>query len=89
MAAAQANVIAGIKYGRALRRWKQGDLARALTEATGRTWTTEMVSNLERGRLVVDADLLVTLARVQDLPVEFYVYGPAGTLAPGTSGRRR
>ncbi|GEM_PF-5766317 len=69
-----------IKAGRALAGQTQADLARALEEATGEHWTSIMVTKLERGDRKLTVDLLLTIAQIQELPIEFYLYGPAATV---------
>ncbi|MDP8928692.1 MAG: helix-turn-helix domain-containing protein, partial [Actinomycetota bacterium] len=66
-----------VAAARALRGQTQAELAGVLTEKTGERWTRGMVANLEGGRRSLDWELLRTLSEIQQLPLEFYVYGPA------------
>ncbi len=65
---------AWISLGRRLRdKQTQEQLAEALTTDTGRAWTRGMVAALENGKKHFTVDTLVAVARIQDLPVEFYL----------------
>jgi transcriptional regulator with XRE-family HTH domain len=73
-----------IGVARKYRGLTQDQFARQLTAATGDEWTRGMVAHLESGRKVFSSDLLLVVARIQDMPWEFYLYGPGGTV-PGST----
>lgn len=70
-----------VAAGRALRNQTQEELAKALTRATDTTWSRRMVAALEGGGKQLSVDVLMAIARIQDLPTSFYLEGP-GTIGP-------
>jgi transcriptional regulator with XRE-family HTH domain len=58
----------------------QAGLARALEAETGQHWSRVMVARLERGDKVLDVETLMAVAKIQQLPVGFYLYGPSATV---------
>ena len=66
---------AAVTYGRALKGWRQDELAERLTESTGRTWDKRRVSRVEKGDYEPRGTEVVALAEVLDLTVEFLLYG--------------
>jgi len=74
-----------VAAARKLRGQTQEELAELLTEATDEHWSRVMVARLERGDKRLDVDALLAIANLHDLPVEFYLYGPAATVADRNS----
>ncbi len=74
-----------IGVARKYRGLNQAQFARQLTAATGKEWTRGMVAQLETGRKTFSADLLLVVARIQNMPWEFYLYGPGGTVPKSNS----
>lgn len=72
------NPTEAIAAGRRLAgRQTQEELAERLTDITGKRWTRDMVASLELGRKTFDVNTLVAVSRAQELPIEFYLFGPA------------
>lgn len=65
-----------IAAGRALRNQTQDELARALTRATETDWSRRMVAALETGQKQLNVEVLMAVARIQDLPYSFYLESP-------------
>lgn len=69
--------INAVKAGRAIRGQSQEELAELLAAETGKPWTRDKVASLENGRKKFDVDTLEAIAKVQDLPLAFYMFGPS------------
>jgi len=69
-----------IEFGRELIGQSREDLAAELTRETGDEWSYQMVAKLENGRKVFTVDLLQTIAKIQELPFEWYLVDPRSRL---------
>lgn len=54
------------------------DLAEALAAETGKLWTAGMVTQLERRQKHLTIEILIAIAKIQRLPLDFYAYGRGG-----------
>lgn len=71
-----------IKHARINDGLTQDELAELLAAHTGKTWTRDMVANVETGRKKLDWEGWAAFAEVQDRALEFYLIRP-GMRVPG------
>ena len=57
----------------------QEEFAERLTQATGKPWSRGMVNHLESGRRRIEFETVMAIARLTDVPLEFFEHGPVAT----------